>query len=94
MVTGFPVHPQCDREGPTQRVNWAELEISGVVVEDRDHRCISHECISPESRSKTESPREDYICTFFVCSMYLSYEGFSMNIYGYVKLTSLPGCFL
>lgn len=71
-----------------------ELEIAGVVVEVHDHRHISHACISPESRNKTESPRENYIRTCFVCSMYLSYEGFSMNIYGYVKPTSLPGCFL
>lgn len=47
-----------------------------------------------KARSKTDSAREDYICTFFVCSMYLSYEGFSMNIYGYVKPASLPGCLL
>lgn len=47
-----------------------------------------------KARSETDSAREDYICAFFVCSMYLSYEGFSMNIYGYVKPTSLPGCLL
>lgn len=46
-----------------------------------------------KARSKIDSAKEDHTCTFFV-STYLSSEGFSMNIYGYVKPTSLLGCAL
>ena len=93
MVTGFPVHPQCDREGPTQCVSWVELEVARAIVEDYDHRGYHMHAFLLKVRSKIDSAREDHTCTFFV-STYLSSEGFSMNIYGYVKPTSLLGCAL
>lgn len=88
------IHPQCNREGPTQCVSWLELEIAGPSWRIMTTEGYHMHAFLLKARSKTDSAREDYTCTFFVCSTYLSCEGFSMSIYGYVKPTSLLACSL